>query len=184
MSFAASLVAGRTVEQAVAAWLVRQGYCVLPAYAVADNAPHGPRVQTPGGPLIAPDMLCFNPTETLWVETKLKRGGFSWRRCEPYAGTWQTGIDLYCWRAYKALAACTPFPVWLMFVQADPIQGPEGPCPVGLFGGELGALQDARHHTSERYGGRGMIFFCVDDLVPLATLSEIGLDAPATDHVA
>jgi len=165
-SFAECLKTGVAGEALIARWFIRQGYSVLPAYEVNTRG-KGPRLFTPNGELIAPDMFIFNDSTAAWIEAKNKTG-FTWHRV---SRTWQTGIDYHCWTDYLRLEMSDSWDVWIMFIQM-PMDEPGAP-PPGLYGNSARALSSSIHHRGRNEKGGAMVYWTVDSLQFHATLDEL-----------
>lgn len=178
--FSEALAVGHAGETQIAKWLVSRGNTVVPAYEIEIQRGKGPRVYSPAGPIVAPDLCVIRGGRVIWVEAKHKTT-FTWRRNRP-GPRWETGVDLHHWREYQRVQKATGAPVWLLFLHREsepaPQDRPHVPAgetsPVGLFGICMDqAVECAR--ISDQYAG-GMAYWGVNDLVLL--------DESVTDVVA
>lgn len=170
MSFAEMSEFGFAGESAIAEWLKRHGYTILPVYEKILDTGKGPQLYTPDGDLVAPDLLVFRGERVLWIEAKRKTA-FSWHR---NTGRWVTGIDLRHYEDYCRVADCAPWPVWLLFLHegGQAKDSPPG-SPGGLFGNTLEHLRAHENHRHENWGSGGMVYWNIDELNPMAELSEV-----------
>ncbi|MGF6986510.1 hypothetical protein QFZ99_006051 [Paraburkholderia atlantica] len=175
-AFAVEFARGISSERLIAAWLVQQGKCVFPVYAsgIADTF-RGPRILTPAGELIAPDLFVSDQDGGFFAGCKAK-DRFSW-----FAKTrhWQTGIDQRAFYDYANVQARFGYPVYIFFLHqfsdpsADDIRrGADPQCPTGLYFASLTHLVEACDHTLPDQYGTVMWYWNVDDLDQLATLQE------------
>jgi len=169
-TFAGKLAYGQVGESKIANWLKSKGYSVLPVYEIEYHTGKGPRLFAPNKILIAPDMFVFKANRQLWVEAKHKHA-FSWHRI---TSRWVTGIDLRHYHDYCEIDNYSPFPVWLLFLH-DGGQAKDSPpnSPSGLFGNKLSFLRDHENHRHGNWGNQGMVYWGVDSLKRLASLSEM-----------
>jgi hypothetical protein len=170
MSFAETLKSGLIGESEIANWLIRKGYAVLPVYET-EQAFKGPRLFSPGGQLIAPDMFVFKAGRARWIEAKTK-SAFTWHRI---TRRWTTGIDIHHYEHYLAIMKLSDMPIYLMFLHRHGLAAKDSPdgCPSGLFGGELGYLEQHENHRSPNYGKLGMVYWAHGVLSRYATIEEI-----------
>lgn len=191
--FAENLEFGQLGESVIARWLRSRGSSVLPAYEKEFDTGKGPRLFTPHGQLVTPDLFVF-PSRT-FIEAKHKTV-FTWYH---RSGGWQTGIDGDHFHDYLKVQDETGSPVWLMFLHRtsvpDPIDRDGRPdcrwcryspahtcapdeCPTGLFGAPLTFLKERIDHPSDKYGRHGMVYWKYETLLkdgkPLAALAELG----------
>lgn len=185
-AFEKTLKWGKVGETAIANWLRRRGYTILPVYDVPLDTNKSPRLYTAYksgyDELIAPDMLTMKGMRIQWIEAKRKTR-FSWRARYPNARKWQTGIDLRHYEHYLHVREHTNIPLWIMFLHmcaipsdVDQANGCEPVCPVGLFGHEILYLKNHVAHKDQfqRDGRRyPMVYWNYDVLKPLATLAEV-----------
>ena len=178
--FAAALRFGQIGESAISRWLIDRGNTVLPTYEMEIDRGKGPRVFSPAGALVSPDLCVIRDGRIVWVEAKHKTV-FSWRRNRP-GPRWETGVDLHHWRQYIQVQEITAAPVWLLFLHRKatpsdldlPYIPPGAICPTGLFGISLdAAIRCVRE--CKRYAD-GMAYWGADDLIPLGDLGDVGLD--------
>lgn len=170
MTFGHMLGYGQAGESAIAMWLRRKGWAVLPVYEkIIDNG-KGPHLFLPEGSLIAPDLFVFNGEKVLWIEAKHKTA-FSWHRI---SSRWVTGIDLNHYEDYKRVDLMTPWPVWLMFLHEGG-QAKDSPpdSPSGLFGNKLEYLKEHENHQHQNHGRYGMVYWALETLYKLAELREV-----------
>lgn len=149
MSFQTNLEFGAIAEGAIAGWLRRGGFSILPAYQIEQHTGKGPQLFTATNGLVAPDMLAFGKQDLVWVEAKHK-SVFTWYR---KTKEWTTGIDLRHYEEYKKVQQVTGKVVWIFFhhpnstpSQSDRAYGCPSECPTGLFGGNLDYLSSCEHH--------------------------------------
>ena len=160
--FTERLKVGQVGESAIAKWLRAKGHYVLPVYEIEKETGKGPRLFTPTGQLIAPDMLCLKAGKVIWVEAKHKTV-FSWYR---KTSKWVTGIDRRHYNDYCRAAAQTEVPLWMLFLHReftpdyrDLQHGCPSECPTGLFGQDLKLLMRSESHRSDRHGHSGMVYW-------------------------
>jgi len=174
--FKDDLKTGQLGESIIARWLRSRGNYVLPAYQVEIHHGKGPRVFTPDGKLIAPDMLAFCREKLIWVEAKHKTR-FTWYRRKQ---RWETGIDVRHWHDYLKVREQLDLEVWLMFLHrsGEPSENDRQylppnvtECPTGLFGIEIAKAQWCGRYSGEH--ARGMMYWGHEDLKQLATLEEV-----------
>ncbi len=168
--FAQTLAMGVAAEEALTAWLRRQGHVVLPIAQAIGNG-NGPRLYCPDAVITVPDLIVLGTDgKPVWLESKAK-GSFSLHRT---TGDWVTGIDIRHYQNYLDVMQRTGWGVWLLFV-AESAQ--YGAPRAGLYAARLDELQQREHHrwTSPRnqYGKGGMVYWGVDVFEYLATLDEI-----------
>jgi len=173
MSFRESYTYGVAGESAIAQWLRRRGFCVLPVYEKIVSEGKGPQLYLPEGSLIVPDLFTFKADKVLWIEAKHKTA-FSWHRITE---RWVTGIDLRHYADYQEVDKVTPWPVWLLFLHEGG-QAKDSPAdsPAGLFGNELAKLTKCENHRHENWGKSGMVYWAIASLVKLAELKEVRKD--------
>lgn len=165
------LIIGTAGESAIAKWVRKKGAYVLPVYEkIIDNG-KGPRLYTPSGELIAPDILVMSDKGISWIEAKHK-SGFSWNRTR---GIWVTGIDLRHYFDYINVAKSLPYPVFLLFLQAgEPTKDcPYSHSPSGLYGGEILSLAKKESHRSDRHGPSGMVYWEISALKKYAEYNDV-----------
>lgn len=172
MTFEKAFAFGKTGESAIAEFMKKRGFHVLPVYERTDKEYKGPAVyMADGTSLVAPDMLVFGK-KTLWIEAKHK-SSFTWHRLTEQ---WVTGIDAYHWAQYFLVAKNSEWPVWLLFLHRDgkAKDTPEGmKSPMGLFGGELSKLSEKIHHTHKNWGKHGMVYWAWEDLKLISELEKM-----------
>lgn len=182
MRFQQALSVGQMGESAIALWLRRRGWNVLPAYEKEIDNGKGPRLFMAQGSedreLITPDLLVMRDATFHWVEAKHKTT-FTWYGI---GGYWTTGIDLRHWQDYQRVQALTGIPVYLFFLHRDwrtrledvTKWGAEPTCPVGLFAGSVERLSAVCSHRSDKWGPSGMIYWRpFVHLRQIATLDEV-----------
>jgi hypothetical protein len=163
---------GRVGESAIAKYLNKKGYSILPVYELEIHRGKGPRFHSVLGDLIAPDMLAMHRSgkRTLWIEAKHKEA-FTWHRITQ---EWVTGIDLKHYLDYLKIDSMNLFPVWLLFLQRGgqaKDSPPDSPC--GLYGERISVLKTKEHHRFLEYGAGGMVYWAEATLKKLAELSEL-----------
>lgn len=165
------LIIGTAGESAIAKWMRKRGDYVLPVYEkIIDNG-KGPRLYTPSGELIAPDILAMTSKGITWIEAKHK-SGFTWYRAK---SVWETGIDLKHYFDYIKIAKSLPYPVFLLFLQAGEATKdcPHDKSPAGLYGGEILSLSKKESHRSDRHGSTGMVYWEISALKKYAEYSDV-----------
>lgn len=175
-AFQKNLAFGQIAESDIARWLRNRGAVILPVYDIEYDTGKGPRLFAPGGKqIVAPDLYVFPKNGgACWVEAKHKTV-FSWYRIGSY---WVTGIDLHHYREYRIVRERLGRELWLMFLHRSDVPGTRdlpyapGPCPTGLFAGELQRLIACESHTSDRWGNHGMVYWAESSLQLLATLKQ------------
>ena len=174
--FSDDLVFGRFAESLLCNWLRhRCGYTVIPAYEIETPQHKGPRVFTPNQELVSPDALGIKGKDIRWFECKHK-SVFTWFR---KSKTWQTGIDKNHFEQYLKVDEHFGWQVWLLFLhesstpnQLDVGHCP-GPCPTGLYGGEISQLAACIHHESDRHGRHGMVYWNESSLRWIASAESV-----------
>jgi len=175
-------------EEIVMQWLtLRAGFICAPICKIDEEEDRGPRLSLPNEHMLpSPDGLCMKPiAETISVpqstpgffkeidlffeDTKLKTKLSYYRKNR----RWQTGIDKRCWHHYSELKRITDIEV-LVFHLVMPTSLEDAksqgapmeymPAPSGLF----------VHSISQPYSDdfRGMVYWGIEDLPKLATLSD------------
>lgn len=170
MNFSQQLSYGMAGETAIARWLQRRGWAVLPVYEVIVDRGKGPRLYLPDSSLIAPDFFVFRSGRSLWVEAKHKTA-FTWHR---KTQRWVTGIDLRHYEDYCRIDDMTPWPVWLLFLHEGGRAKDSPPnSPAGLFGNALSNLRKCENHRHENWGRSGMVYWALESLHKLADLDQL-----------
>ncbi len=170
MKFKETLSYGVVGESLIANWFRSQGYSILPVYEVEINTGKGPRLSTPAGQLIAPDMFIFKSEKAFWIEAKHKNA-FSWHRLTK---RWVTGIDICHYEDYCIIDNALSYPVWLMFLhRGGQAKDSPGDSPSGLFGKSLEFLRCNENHRSSNWGKTGMVYWDIASLEYLAPLKDI-----------
>jgi hypothetical protein len=168
VSFNDRLKTGLLGEDEISRWFIRKSFQVLPAYQIEVNHGKGPRLFTPDGQFISPDLLIFNSKKILWIEAKTK-SAFTWHR---QSNTFQTGIDRRHWNHYLEVEKRTPFPVWILFLHRQGCIAKDTPAgmesPSGLFGNSVPELNRTIHHQHDNWGPSGMVYWTVNALKKLA----------------
>lgn len=168
-AFPAKLAQGKVSESLIARWLVSRGWNVLPVYETSDNAAKGPRLSTPNGEIVAPDMLAMKAGEYRWVEAKDKHAA-SWYRI---GGYFVTGVNLSHYQDYLLIEDSKIIPVWLLFLHRGGTAKDSPPSPAGLFGGALSDLRYCESHRSDKHGSSGMVYWKIESLKRLATIETM-----------
>lgn len=183
-SFDRQLAFGKVAEGKIARWLInRCGYTVMPVYEVEMNTGKGPQIFAPRRELIAPDIFAFRGTNIRWIEAKHKTV-FTWHRITQ---RWVTGIDLRHYQDYLEVARLNQWEVHLLFLHQSPTPDERdlpycpGPCPTGLFSGELIYLAANENHRHANWGKSGMVYWAHEILKPLASLGEMNGYAEKTE---
>lgn len=182
-AFQVNLETGQLAESAIARWLRRRGWHVLPAYEKEIDNGKGPRLFMAEGTgvseLITPDLLALKDGRFHWVEAKHK-STFTWYGI---GGYWTTGIDLRHWRDYQRVQTETGVPVYLFFLHRESRTRPDDiskwgapeECPTGLFAGSVSRLAAECSHESANWGRSGMIYWQpFTHLRHVASLEEMG----------
>jgi hypothetical protein len=169
-TFAESLERGAVGETALTKWLNSKGWSVLPAYEKVENDNKGPRIFSPDGQIISPDLLAFQDERAIWVEAKTK-SAFTWHR---NTSTWVTGIDRHHYKEYLRIGKYSHWPLWILFIQESGVakDSPEG-SPTGLFGGEINMLSQNIHHEHANWGRHGMVYWGTPPLRRICGLGGI-----------
>jgi hypothetical protein len=154
--FEASLAHGRTIEQAVARWLMSNGYLILPVYDYSGKGlQKAPKLQAAdiAASLVVPDLLAARNGTLRWVEVKWKsRADFTWitqRR--------ETGIDNPLWKDYLEVQRITGHEVWLVFVHEQERE---------IIGNKLDALKP-HARWAPKFQPRGGQFFPCEKLIKI-----------------
>lgn len=170
LAFKQALEHGVIGESVIAQYWRRRGCSVLPAYEVEEGHYEGPRLYTPEGKLIVPDMVVFRGREVWWLEAKHKTA-FSHHRI---TNRFVTGIDLPLYLDYCKIDDFSPWPVCVFFLH-DGGQAKDSPpdSPSGLFGASLRYLRRNENHRHPNGGKRGMVYWDINKLKKYATLEEI-----------
>ena len=184
--FSASLPRGRVGESRIAQWFISQGFSVfpasvMPAYEKERSTYKGPRLFTPTGELILPDLFVMRqgPPHPVaaFIEVKTK-SAFSLHR---NSNRWVTGIDRNVYEDYLRIDQTTPFRVMLMFLQevgSDPHSPPPDPRNVGLFGERISVLSERINHRCDPCQDfpSGGVFWARESLSLFATLEDLAAD--------
>lgn len=177
MSFASKLSFGQVAESLISNWILSRNGYVLPVYETEIDNGKGPRLFTPDGELVAPDLLVVSRTKkVLWIEAKHKTV-FTWHRI---SNQWTTGIDLHHYEQYKQVAIQVGWPVWLLFFHRnatpdhrDIKNGCPSECPVGLFGNTIDVLSECENHRHSNHGTSGMVYWNHGSLKWIATKEQV-----------
>lgn len=171
MSFQAKLKIGQAGESAISRWFQGRGFAVMPVYEKLIDTGKGPQLFLPNDRrLVAPDMFVFGDGKAWWIEAKHKTA-FTWHR---KSQRWVTGIDLRHYEDYLIVDSCTPWPVWLLFLQRGG-QAKDSPAesPSGLYGNRLDYLRQHESHRHDNWGPSGMVYWSIDRLKLMAPLSDV-----------
>jgi len=182
--FRSAFATGRLSESRIARWLIHEEHWnVLPAYDRELATGKGPRLFTPLGELIVPDLLAMklqgNTCLLAWYEAKHKTR-FSWYR---RAQSWQTGIDLRHYLDYLQVQEHTGYDVSLCFFHeratpsvSDLANGSPSQCPTGLYRQSLRSLLTHEDHRGE-YQREGrhyqMVYWNERALERIATVEQV-----------
>lgn len=195
MAFAENLEFGQAGESVIARWIRHRGASVLPAYEKEIDTGKGPRLFTPSGELVVPDLLAFlQKCEVVFIEAKHK-SVFTWHH---KTQRWCTGIDRHHYEDYQKVEQETRKPVWLLFLHEHStpsridLDGRDdcpkcraarntsrrhsccpNECPTGLYGRSLAVLKDNENHRDPRWGRYGMVYWSHAKLKLLASLDEL-----------
>lgn len=113
-AFERALAHARTIEMAVAAWLMSRGARILPVYdysGLGDGKAPKLTAFSATESLVTPDLLVARRGVLSWCEVKWKSHAFRFRRTNED----ETGIDLRLWRQYRAVRSVTGARVFLVF---------------------------------------------------------------------
>ena len=170
LTFPQKLGYGQVGESRIAQWLKGRGYSILPVYEIEIQSGKGPRLFTPVKNIVAPDMLIFRSSQTLWIEAKHKTA-FTWYRIKQ---RWETGIDLRHYLDYCEIEDTSQFRVWLMFLHEGG-QAKDSPpdSPSGLYANSLKFLRENESHRSDNWGKSGMVYWWIEHLHKLADLGDV-----------
>lgn len=169
-AFATQLAVGKAGESAIARWLMRKGWSVMPVYEKTDSEYKGPQLYSANCSLIAPDLFIFRSESALWIEAKHK-SGFTYHR---NTGTWVHGIDIRHYEHYLAVQKLSRWAVWLLFLtKGQATKGTDEAGPRGLFGERLDTLADNEHHRHWAHGSGGMVYWAVPPLRAIANLEDV-----------
>lgn len=163
---------GKTTEGVVAKWLRCNGWTVFPSFEAPQEPNKGPRLYTPSGELVMPDLFARKGNDIRLIEVKDK-SVFSYHRI---SNKLCTGIDFYLYKNYLRVQSETPWPVWLLFLHHKGkinINGNLYDSPTGLFGGDLSYLKDNYSHAHENGSKNGMIYWAKDKLNLYAPIEEL-----------
>jgi hypothetical protein len=174
MAFRETLKFGRLAESAIAQWLMRRGFAILPAYELeSGDRFKGPQFYCTDASFATPDLLAarrsLSEWQVMWIEAKHKTAFSYYRK----TGEWCTGIDLKSYADYIQVAKRSPWRVWLLFLHRGG-QAKDSPAesPAGLYGNSLEYLQKHEHHRSDKYAN-GMVYWAESVLKKLAELDEV-----------
>lgn len=174
MNFARQLEIGKIGESAIAQWMNRRGFHVLPVYEKEISEGKGPTLfMADGDQRVAPDMLCFQDGKTFWIEAKHK-SAFTWHR---KTQRWVTGIDRRHYYEYLSVQSSHPeWKIWLLFLHQkgrakDTPVGLISPC--GLFGNSLEYLSFHENHQHANWGRTGMVYWSRESLKLIAHLEDV-----------
>ena len=148
-------------------YLRKRGWGIIPIYEKDMKAMKGPRVFPRIGldSIIAPDMQAYKDDKVCWIEAK-RKSCFAWNYTHK---AWVTGIDKKYFSHYQEIEKETPWKVWIFFdhlEKAQPKGTPEGKeSPYGMFYHSLKHLSENIHHTSEKWGSLGMVYWHHDTLL-------------------
>lgn len=162
--FDANLKFAQPWERAVAVWLLRRSWHLLPAYDYVGLAERkAPKLFAVGGrSIVSPDLLIARDGRTRWAEVKLKTEA---SRTRINGNRLETAIDTRLWKQYQAAELVTGIPVWLMFVHFGPDE------VRGLRAAPIRKL--AALSRSSQIRGKAATFFPCSALEHQATLEEI-----------
>ena len=164
-TFRVRLDAARRWEQALAAWVAKRGWHILPTYDFCgkgdDKAPK--LVAPPGQPgLVLPDLQCFKGGRVKWCECKWKARADYYRK----GGYRVTGISSRLLREYEAVEKATNAQVVLTFLHEAEQE---------IRGAPIKALRSSFSHA---YSGPmmshgGMVFWKYDAIPRWCALSAL-----------
>lgn len=174
-NFNKKLQYGQAGESLIANWLKTKKFNIIPVYEKIIDTGKGPQVFTMDCKrIVAPDLLCFNQKNTIWVEAKRKKG-FSWHR---KTKKWVTGIDIRHYKNYlELLNNYSPYDIFLFFLQEGGstigCNHAEKQQPSGLYVGNLRFLSKNENHRSSKWGNSGMVYWSEDILIKKAEYKDI-----------
>jgi len=154
---------GRVAEDRVAAWLETLGLSTLRSY-LAGGEDKAPRLQTPQGTRIVPDLLGFDPHDQRWFEVKWKQSCTSHFK----SGTMQTGFDARHHTDYLAVQATTGIEVVVLFLHEEENE---------VRGGALDVIDALAYSHTAAIHGKPVRFYRWHDLQRFAKLSDLPLGA-------
>lgn len=184
MTFEELLSFGKTGEDKVSDYLILCGWTTFPICESPTIGGKGPRLDSAGGKLIAPDILAFTHNQSIWFEVKTKRRATQYRKKNKHGmnNQWQTGIDINVFNHYQEVANQTPLPVRLLFLHLEGRDNYSGDiCPTGLYYQTIEFLKEYYDHKDtdkKSYGKDGMIYWNMSELQKIATLEEIDNKIP------
>jgi hypothetical protein len=147
---------GAEAERLVALWAQRHGWTPVPLAELPATGCGGPRISTPKGEIVAPDLVLVRDSRSRFVEIK--------RRTSPTlhraTGTLCTGIETHALHQYLRIARATGTHVWLVFMHDS--LAPD------LRGGDIELLDRRVHHTAA-----AMAYWALRDLPILASSQEL-----------
>lgn len=115
-TFEESLARGREAELAVAEWLKRRGWGVVPSYDYSGaSGDKGPRAMFLHRRLIIPDLDVFKEGTRLWVEVKF----YTYAPVNRALGKSVHGIPRYYYEHYLGVEKESGNPVFLAVVEED-----------------------------------------------------------------
>lgn len=162
-NFEQRLEFAKQFEKAVAAWLQRRGWLVLPTYDFSgkddDKAPKL-MAQQWSKSLIVPDLLACRG-ETHWVEVKYKtHAEWTWM-----TQRYETGLNLRLWDHYREVWRVSGIKIWIVFVHRDEAE---------MRCGDIEYLNKLRRvYRGDKMSPGGTIFFPWEKLHRLAGLDEV-----------
>jgi hypothetical protein len=136
-----------------------------------------PSALTPDGEIVIADYMMCKEGRSCWGEAKSKtRSNWFYSK-----GEWQTGMDLYYFRAYQEISKTSGLPMFVFFLHEDPnpsaqdlANGSPETAPTGLWVNTLEwlAKKENYDHMYDGYGRGGMIYWNVSRLKQLASLEK------------
>lgn len=166
--FSDNLNQGKAGESAIARWLTRKGYAVLPVYEKIIEEGKGPQLYLCDKSLIAPDLFVFAKRQ-LFIEVKHK-SAFTWYRIKQ---VFETGIDKRHWNDYLQVRDIVGVPIWILFLHKHGKAKNSPPCQGGLYGADIDLLRKTISHEDDRWGRSGMVYWTrEEDGGPLKKLAN------------
>jgi len=174
--FKAKLQFGQEAEARVGRWLNKKGCSVFHLEKDINNKENkefeGPRLKTPFGDFISPDLLAYAGNHAFLAEVK-HMSAFAWSRKKQ---KWVTGMKYDLFSQYYIVDKISPFKVYLFFLQEKGQAKDSMPSPnSGLFVGGVDCLARcvADRWPDEPSKKPHMIYWDVCSLEKKATLEDL-----------
>ena len=177
--FQTKLKQARRREKILKAYFINRGYAVCQTEEGLSGQYKGPRIDTPDGELIKPDLFLMkwkdDGPRVFWIDVKDK-AVFTWHRI---TSCWCTGIDTRCYESYTALATGSGVHVFLFFLHeistpnAIDLAYPECPkqCPTGLF--LVNVMTPINHSFKGGNNGLPMVYWAHAQLKKIIEIKEL-----------